>query len=182
MAAPYPPNPLLRPAENPATRFGSIAPVAGPRIPVNALMRPRPAVPAVPAVPPVPPVPARPMPDFSPTPVPEDERISARVPVPKADFPEAEHKDLHEKTMGEAFDDPHAHAFVRDLYSIVRKSRPHIAPRTLLETVRDAHHAVKHGFMTPQQAGAAIGRMAQQRHLQALQAPQPLPQPEETEE
>lgn len=168
MAAPYPPNPLLRPAENPATRFGGIAPVAGPRIPVNALARPRPAIPAVP---PVPAVPARPMPDFSPTPVPEEERISARVPVPKADFPEGEHKDLHEKTMGEAFDDPHAHAFVRDLYSIVRKSRPHIAPRTLLETVRDAHHAVKHGFMTHAQAGAAVGRMAHLRHLQAQAQP-----------
>lgn len=180
MAAPFPANPLLRPAENPATRFGGIAPVAGPRIPVNALARPRPAMPPVPALPPVP---ARPMPDFSPTPVPEDERISARVPVPKADFPEAEHKDLHEKTMGEAFDDPNAHAFVRDLYSIVRKSRPHIAPRTLLETVRDAHHAVKHGFITPQQAGAAVGRMAQMRHLQAMQTPAAsAPQPETPEE
>lgn len=179
MAAPYPANPLLRPAENPATRFGGIAPIAGPRIPVNALMRPRPVMPAVP---PVPAVPARPMPDFSPSPVPEEERVSARVPVPKADFPEAEHKDLHEKTMGEAFDDPNAQSFVGNLYSIVRKSRPHIAPKALLETVRDAHHAVKHGFMTGRQAGAAVGRMAQLRHLQAMQTPAPAPQPETPEE
>ena len=81
--------------------------------------------------------------------------------------------------MGEAFDDPDAHAFVRDLYSIVRKSRPHIAPKTLLETIRDAHHAVKHGFMTYEQAGAGIGRMAHLRHLQAIaQAAQSTPPPE----
>lgn len=175
MAAPFPTNPLLRPAENPATRFGGIAPVAGPRIPVNALARPRP-IPAVPPVPAVPTPPPRPMPDFSPTPVPEAERISARVPVPKSDFPEHEHKDLHEKAMGDAFDDPNAQAFVRDLYSIVRKSRPHIAPRTLLETVRDAHHAVKHGFMTHAQAGAAIGRMAHLRHQQTMSAVQSAPE------
>lgn len=152
MASPFPANPLIRPAENPTTRWGApaIAPpgaLRGPRI-----------------------IPPRPMPDFSPSPVPEEERISPRVPVPKADFPEEHHKDLHEKTMGEAFDDPDAHAFVRDLYSIIRKSRPHIAPKTLLETIRDAHYAVKHGFMTHAQAGAGIGRMAHQRHLQSLQA------------
>lgn len=155
MASPFPPNPLIRPAENPTTRWGTpAAPVVG-RIPARSLRLPRP------------------MPDFSPAPVPEEERISARVPVPKADFPEHQHKDLHEKTMGEAFDDPDAHAFVRDLYSIIRKSRPHIAPKTLLETIRDAHYAVKHGFMTHAQAGAGIGRMAHQRHLQSLQQAAP---------
>ncbi len=165
MASPMPSNPLLRPAENPAMRFGGVAPVAGPRIPVNALARPQPVVPAAPPISTMPVMSQRPMPDFSPSPVPEEQRISARVPVPKGDFPEDEHKDLHDNTMGEAFDDPSAHRFVRDLYSIVRKSRPHIAPRVLLESIRDAHHAVKHGFMTYEQAGAGIGRMAHLRHL-----------------
>lgn len=168
MSAPIPVNPLIRPAENPTTRWGAPAPVPVSRIPANALRVQAPIVPA--------PV-RRPMPDFSPTPVPEEERISPRVPVPKADFPEESHKELHEKVMGEAFDDPSAHRFVRDLYSIIRKSRPHIAPRTLLETIRDSHFAVKHGFMTYAQAGAGIGRMAHLRHLEAQAR-----QPENTEE
>lgn len=154
MSAPIPINPLIRPAQNPQTRWatGTVMPAPG------ALRGPA-----------IVPVARRPMPDFSPAPVPEEERISARVPVPKADFPAEQHKELHEKVMGEAFDDPGAHRFVRDLYSIIRKSRPHIAPRTLLETTRDAYYAVKHGFMTYPQAGAALGRMAHQRHLQSLQ-------------
>lgn len=168
MSAPFPPvNPLTaRPTQNPQTRWGAPAVPVVPRIPASALRVQAPILPV-----------RRPMPDFSAAPVSEEERISARVPVPKADFPPEHHKELHEKTMGEAFDDPDAHAFVRDLYSIIRRSRPHIAPRTLLETIRDAHFAVKHGFMTPQQAGAGLGRMAHQRHLQALQ--QPVAKPEE---
>lgn len=161
MSSPIPINPLIRPAENPQTRWTPGAPTPIGRIPANALRVQAPILPV-----------RRPMPDFSPTPVPEEERISPRVPVPKADFPESDHKELHEKVMGEAFDDPSAHRFVRDLYSIIRKSRPHIAPRTLLETIRDSHFAVKHGFMTYAQAGAGIGRMAHLRHLEA-QARQP---------
>jgi hypothetical protein len=176
-----PANPLLRPTENPATRFGGMPAPVGRQLPLNALRMPpqrsvAPVLPAAPLAQPQPgpmmpgvqgPAPPQPASAASVPLVPEAERISPRVPVPKADFPEGEHKDLHEKTMGKAFDEPGAQNFVRDLYAIVRKSRPHIAPRHLLETVRDAHHAMHHGFMTPQQVGGAIGRMAELRHAQA---------------
>jgi hypothetical protein len=46
MASPMPANALLRPAENPQTRFGGIAAPAGPQLPMNALQMPPPAAPA----------------------------------------------------------------------------------------------------------------------------------------
>jgi hypothetical protein len=165
MASPMPANALLRPAENPQTRFGGIAAPAGPQLPMNALQMPPPAAPAAPVASAAPPDVAPT--GFEPQPVPEEERVSVRAPVPKTDFPEKHHKHLHDHVMGEGFDDPGAQAFVRDVYSIVRKSRPHIHPRHLLETVRDAWHAVNHGFMPPEIAGRAIGDAAHRRHVEA---------------
>jgi hypothetical protein len=168
MASPMPQggmaNALLRPAEGP-TRFGGVAAPTGPQLPAGALRLPPPAAPAAPVAPAAPP--AAPLTGFEPQPVPEEERVSVRAPVPKADFPEKHHKHLHDHVMGEAFDDPGAQDFVRDIYSIVRKSRPYIHPRHLLETVRDAWHAVNHGFMPPEMAGGTIGDTAHRRQVEA---------------
>jgi hypothetical protein len=151
---------LLRPTQNPTTRFGQPGtPLAltGPQMPVSALRVPPPApapvnapapvqpplaAPAMPAPPPVPPVPAPPAP---PAVAPSD-RVSARVPVPHLDFHPDEHPDLH-KAMGVSFDKPEASQFVREAYDAVRAAHPHIAPRAALLTARDAWHAVQHGFI-----------------------------------
>lgn len=103
-------------------------------------------------------------PDFHPQPVPVEEQISARVPVPKADFHEKHHKHLHDNVLGEHFDDPGAAAAIRDLYAIVRKSRPHVHPRHVLEAARDAWFAAHHGFMPHEMAGASVGHHAERRH------------------
>lgn len=156
MASPFP-NPLLRPAEGPG-RFNGVAQPVMPRVPANALLRP---APAMPVQPPIPPVPARP-------PVIEvADPISERVPVPKTDFPEHQHKDLHEKTMGAAFDEPGAAHFVKRLYNLGRHLHPDIEPRHLLETTRDTWHAVRHGFMAPEHAGRTLARRARSRQAQA---------------
>src|SRR5215469_4397274 len=120
----------LRPTQNPATRFGSPG-TPGPRIP-GAVVAPAPPV----AAPPVPPVPAVPAPP---------EPISARVPVPRSDFHPDDHAGLHED-MGKAFDRADAAAFVREAYDAVRAAHPHIEPRAALMGVRDAWHAIAHGF------------------------------------
>lgn len=122
----------------------------------------RPATPAMPVQPPVPPVPAGP-PVIEPV-----DPISERVPVPKADFPEAEHKDLHEKTMGAAFDEPGAAHFVSRLYNLGRHLHPDIEPRHLLETTRDYWHAVRHGFMHASHAGKTLAARARSRQAQAM--------------
>lgn len=93
--------------------------------------------------------------------------ISLRVPVPKADFPEHEHKDLHEKTMGAPFDEPGAAHFVSRLYNLGRHLHPDIEPRHLLETTRDTWHAVRHGFMHPQHAGRTLAARARSRQAAA---------------
>lgn len=155
MASPFP-NPLLRPDEGPG-RFNGVAAPVMPRVPGNALLRP-----AAPAMPVQRPVPAGP-PVIEPV-----DPISERVPVPKTDFPEAEHKDLHEKTMGAAFDEPGAAHFVSRLYNLGRHLHPDIEPRHLLETTRDTWHAVRHGFMHPSHAGRTLARRARSRQAQAL--------------
>jgi hypothetical protein len=153
-------NPLTAPSgPSPwGQRGGDVVPAGTPRI-RNALVVPRARV-----MPPVPAVPPRPMP----MPVPDEEHISPRVPVPKADFPEEQHKELHEKTMGEAFDEPGAAQWVKRVYPVVRHYRPDVDPRHVLETVHDAYFAVKHGFMTNPQAGAMVGTMAHRRHREEL--------------
>lgn len=161
MAAPMP-NPLLRPDEGPG-RFNGVATPALPRVPGNALFR----APAAPPVPPVPSVPAQPVASQVPVIEPVDP-ISERVPVPKTDFPEAEHKDLHEKTMGAAFDEPGAAHFVKRLYNLGRHLHPDIEPRHLLEATRDTWHAVRHGFMHPDHAGRTLARRARSRQAQAM--------------
>lgn len=152
-------NPLWRPAEGPGRFSGTPAPQL-PRVPGNALMRP--ATPAMPVQPQVPPVPAGP-PVIEPV-----DPISERVPVPKADFPEAEHKALHEKTMGAAFDEPGAAHFVSRLYNLGRHLHPDIEPRHLLETTRDTWHAVRHGFMHVSYAGKTLAARARARQAQAM--------------
>lgn len=149
-------NPLLRPDEGPG-RFNGVATPALPRVPGNALFR----------APPVPPVPAQPVAPQVPVIEPVDP-ISERVPVPKADFPEAEHKALHEKTMGAPFDEPGAAHFVSRLYNLGRHLHPDIEPRYLLETTRDTWHAVRHGFMHPSHAGRTLASRARSRQAQAL--------------
>lgn len=176
MASPMPVNALLRPTQDPATRWAPGIPAMPRRqLPIGALRVPQPNALMAPQGPPpmMPQQAAAPPLDFSP--VPEDQRISARVPVPKADFPEGEHQDLHDKTMGEAFDEPGAHEFVRRLYATVRKTHPDVHPRHLLETTRDAYHAMRHGFMTPQQAGGMLGRIARRRQAAAYAQPEPQP-------
>lgn len=156
MASPFP-NQLLRPDEGPS-RFNGVASPVMPRVPGNALLR---SAPATPVQPPVLPVPAGP-------PVIEvADPISERVPVPKTDFPEAEHKDLHEKTMGAAFDEPGAAHFVKRLYNLGRHLHPDIEPRHLLETTRDYWHAVRHGFMPADHAGRTLAARARSRQAQA---------------
>ena len=176
-------NLLLRPDENPATRFGAPpAPSPFPHLPAGVIS-PRinaltggglpPAVPLRPPAPPqLPPIPVAPPGgaggSFGPEPVPEAERISSRAPFPKADFDESEHKKLHDR-MGEAFDDPEAHKFARDLYSIVRKSHHEVHPKHVADAVRGAYHAVRHGFMPPFMAGQMVGRVARQRHREQME-------------
>ena len=145
------PNPLLRPDEGPG-RFNGVAAPVMPRVPGNALWRP--VAPATPA---------QPQPPVIEVPDP----ISSRVPVPKTDFPEHQHKDLHEKTMGAAFDEPGAAHFVKRLYNLGRHLHPDIEPRHLLETTRDTWHAVRHGFMHPDHAGRTLARRARSRQAQA---------------
>lgn len=152
-------NPLWRPAEGPGRFSGTPAPQL-PRVPGNALFRPQVTAPA-------PQVPVQPAAPQVPVIEPVDP-ISVRVPVPKADFPEAEHKDLHEKTMGAAFDEPGAAHFVSRLYNLGRHLHPEIEPRHLLETTRDYWHAVRHGFMHASYAGKTLAARARARQAQAM--------------
>lgn len=154
-------NPLLRPDEGPG-RFNGVATPTLPRVPGNALFR-APAAPPVPPVPPVPQAPAPQVPVIEPV-----DPISERVPVPKADFPEHEHKALHERTMGAAFDEPGAAHFVSRLYNLGRHLHPDIEPRHLLEVTRDTWHAVRHGFMHASYAGRTLAARARSRQAQAL--------------
>ena len=164
-------NPLTAPSgPSPwATPGTAVIPAGTPSIAGNALMR-------MPPAPPVPPVPAPPAdPDMIPSALPagvtphvaKEDRISERVPVPKGDFPKEEHKGLHD-SMGEAFDNPGAQRFVHNLYNLGRRLHPDIAPRHLLETIRDAHHAVRHGFMPADFAGRNLAPMARRRQREAL--------------
>lgn len=165
-------NALMQPTQGPG-RFGPApapAPVGNLRLPsTNVLAVPQ-AAPPVPApgpmMPGVQPPPAI-HPAFVPRPVPEEERISARAPVPKADFPEKHHKDIHDKVLGEHFDDPGAANAIHYTYALLRKTRPHLHPRHVLEAARDAWFAHQHGFMTSQMAGAAVGHNAEMRHQAA---------------
>lgn len=95
--------------------------------------------------------------------------ISPRVPVHPRDFHPDDHADLH-KSMGEAFDEPDAQHFVRKLYPIVRKSHPDVHPKHVLESTRDAYHAVRYGILHPYVAGLMIGHHARRRHRQAEEA------------
>lgn len=149
-------NPLLRPDEGPG-RFNGVATPQLPRVPGNALFR-APAAPPVPAQPIAPQVPV----------IEPVDPISERVPVPKTDFPEHEHKALHEKTMGAPFDEPGAAHFVSRLYNLGRHLHPDIEPRHLLETTRDTWHAVRHGFMHASHAGRTLAARARSRQAQAL--------------
>lgn len=151
------PNPLLRPDEGPG-RFNGVTPPVMPRVPGNALLRPAPAMPVQPQPPAMPQPPVIEVAD----------PISERVPVPKTDFPEHQHKDLHEKTMGAAFDEPGAAHFVKRLYNLGRHLHPDIEPRHLLETTRDYWHAVRHGFMAPEHAGRTLAARARSRQAQAM--------------
>lgn len=176
MASPMPSvaNALMQPTQGPG-RFGPAAapaPVGNLRLPpqgppiANALVAPQMARPPVPPI--VPPqAPPQITPAFAPHHVPPEEMISPRVPVPKVDFHPKHHQDLHDKVLGEHFDDPGAANAIRDTYSILRRSRPHLHPRHVLEAARDAWFANHHGFMTPQQAGAAVGHIAEMRHQAA---------------
>lgn len=154
MGSPMPgSNALMRPTEGPGAPVNgnALAPQAGPiRLPPPPMPPPDPY--------------GGIHPDFHPQPVPVEEQISARVPVPKADFPDKHHKHLHDNVLGEHFDDPGAAAAIRDLYAIVRKSRPHVHPRHVLEAARDAWLAAHHGFMSPEMAGKAVGHHAEMRH------------------
>jgi hypothetical protein len=94
---------------------------------------------------------------------PEPEHISARVPVPKADFDKSQHEGLHAR-MGDAFDDPKAAGFVRDAYRLLRSRHPDIHPDHALATVRDAWHAANLGLMHPVHAIASIPAVARRRH------------------
>jgi len=138
------------------------------------MMRNALAIPRVP--PPPPPMPAAPAAPVSGEIEPGlQDHISQRVPVPKADFPQEHHKDLHEKTMGAEFDQPHAADWVRQVYPIVRRANPHVDPRHVLEATRDAYYAAKHGFATHYQAGHMVGRIARGRH--AAEEARRLPPP-----
>lgn len=151
MATP-PRNALTRPAESDQTRWAAPPDPATGRLPANALMIPR--APAAVGLPPPPAAPA-------------GVEISPRVPVPAGDFDPNDHPGLHHKTMGEAFDDPEAQNFVRHLYRIVRKSHPDVHPKHVLETARDAYHAVHFGLLHPYIAGLTVGTHARRRHRQA---------------
>jgi|SRR5215471_9245204 len=124
---------------------------------------------AIPRVPPPPP----PMPAAPAAPVSGEiepgvqDHISPRVPVPKADFPEDQHKELHDTVMGEAFDHPDGHHFVRQVYPVVRRANPNVDPRHVLEATRDAYYAVKHGFADHYTAGYMVGHHARRRHREA---------------
>lgn len=146
-------NPLMGGGAPPAM------PPSGPINPINALAGAMPRRP----VPPVPPMPVAPAaaPVLAPG---VADPISDRVPVPKHHFPEEHHKHLHEKTMGEAFDDPHAQDFVRRIYNTVHAGYPDVPPKHILEATRDAFHAAKHRFMPYGMAGGSVGPMAQARH------------------
>lgn len=168
MASPFP-NPLLRPDEGPG-RFNGVAAPVMPRVPGNALLRPAP-----PAMPVQPQPPAMPQPPVIDVPDP----ISERVPVPKTDFPKAEHKDLHEKTMGAEFDEPGAAHFVKRLYNLGRHLHPDIEPRHLLETTRDTWHAVRHGFMPADYAGRILAARARTRQAQAQREEQTNVEPDQ---
>jgi hypothetical protein len=164
-------NALMRPTQNPATRFaGPAAPpigLSGPQMPASALQVPA-ATPAPASVlPPVQPAPAAavgmpvaPPPAGGGAPpgggAPDTTgRISARVPVPETDFHPDHHDDLH-KAMGPAFDKPEASQFVRQAYDDVRAIHPHVDARAALLTARDAWHAVQHGLATHEQAHHAL--------------------------
>ena len=166
MASPMPQGPMANPLlanSSPPSPAAGRAPVLGlpARLPPNALVSPTPG-PMAPGVqePPI-------HPDFRPQPVPEEERISPRVPVPKADFDEKHHKHLHDAVLGEHFDDPGAAASIRDIYALLRKTRPHIHPGHVLEAARDAWYAIHHGFMSPAMAGSMVGGEAHRRHVEA---------------
>ena len=163
-------NPLTHPSgPSPWGQAGrDVVPAGTPRLD-NALVIPRtPAVPPVPAAP----VSGQMQPgvqELPPGTIPQvapEDRISPRVPVPKGDFPEHEHKDLHER-MGEHFDNPGAQKFVHDLYNLGRKLHPDIAPRHLLETTRDSYHAWRHGFMPAEYVGKNLAKMARARQREA---------------
>lgn len=160
-------NALMRPDEGPG-RFNGVAPAIMPSVPGNALRLPvaAPDNPLMGSAPP-PPQPVAAVPARAPVIEPLDP-ISGRVPVPKADFPEAEHKDLHEKTMGAAFDEPGAAHFVSRLYNLGRHLHADIEPRHLLEATRDTWHAVRHGFMHPDHAGRTLASRARARQAAAL--------------
>jgi hypothetical protein len=161
-------NALMRPTQNPATRFGvGDVPFAGPRMPASAIQVPPPSQP-----PPAPAAPAAVQPAAGPIApgvqeaLPAD-RISARVPVPVSDFHPDEHADLH-KAMGETFEQPGASAVVRQAYDAVRSQHPHIAPRAALLSARDAFHAVQHGFI----GDHATARQAMLDHPAVLAHPE----------
>lgn len=158
-------NPLWRPVEGPG-RFAGTPSTPMPRVPGNALRIPQAAPNPLAAVP-TPQVSAQPAAPQVPVIEPVDP-ISARVPVPKADFPEHEHKGLHDKTMGAAFDEPGAAHFVSRLYNLGRHLHPDIEPRHLLETTRDTWHAVRHGFMHVSYAGKTLAARARARQAQAM--------------
>ena len=165
MGSPMPANPLLAnsspPVPIPTAGRPPVPGLPAQSPPLNALASPTPG-PTAPGV-------QQPQihPDFQPQPVPEEERISLRVPVPKADFDEKHHKRLHEAVLGEHFDDPGAAASVRDIYALLRKTRPHIHPGHVLEAARDAWYAIHHGFMSPEMAGRMVGGEAHRRHVEA---------------
>lgn len=93
----------------------------------------------------------------------DPEHISARVPVPKADFHESEHERLH-RVMGEEFDHPQAAAFVRDAYRLLRRNHPDIHPDHALATVRDGWHAADLGLMHPAAVVRSLPAVARRRH------------------
>src|SRR5215469_3564339 len=131
-------NALMRPVQNPATRFAgpAAAPIglSGPRMGADAL-----AVPVATQPPPEPPAVSGAAPE------PPVGEVSLRVPAPATDFHPDEHADLH-KAMGPTFEKPDAAAFVREAYDAIRDRHPHISPRSALLSARDAWHAVQHGF------------------------------------
>jgi hypothetical protein len=131
--------------------------MSGRQLPLSALRIPNPLTSGPPAAPQGPSA----MPAL-PEPIPEEEQISPRVPVPKTDFPEERHKELHD-SLGEEFDKPEAAAWLRHVYPVARRGSPHVDPRHVLEATRDAYYAVKHGFADPASAGRHVRFSARRR-------------------
>jgi len=161
-------NPLTAPGgPSPwGARGSNVVPAGTPQIRGNALVRPAPPVPAAPLAPVSGQMQPGPQTAEAPPPAVEDP-ISSRVMVPKADFPEEHHKEIHEKTMGEEFDRKEAREWVQHVYPVVRRANPNIDPRHILEATRDAYYAVKHGFASNHAAGYMVGHHARRRHAEA---------------